>query len=87
MRKTDLPENSPPGSQTLGFGSSILYKCKNDLIGHMSNNKYSINMSIKAFLASCNNVRCSSENDQLVALESALVTTQWNIHGTAVTYY
>ncbi len=50
----------------------------------MPNNKYSINVSIKVFLASWKNVRCSSENGQLVALENALVAMIRNIHGSNV---
>ncbi len=49
---------------SLRFSSSILHECKKRLIGHMPNNKYSINVCIKAFFA---------ENGQLVALENALV--------------
>ncbi len=50
----------------------------------MPNNKYSIKVSIKAFLASWKNVMRSSENDQLVALENALVAMIRNIYGSNI---
>ncbi len=43
----------------------------------MPNNKYSINMFTKAF-SKLKNVRCSSENGQLVALENALVAQRYS---------
>ncbi len=48
------------------------------LIGHMANNKYSITCVHQSIFSQLKNVRRSSENGQLAALENALVAQRFS---------